>query len=81
MAGVSSTRRRAKTHQSVRTKGNMRSIEVIVSPEGEVKIEAVGYKGQGCEKATAALEAAMGIPGTRKKKPEYQAQETQKCSA
>lgn len=56
----------------------MKSIVVEVSTEGDVKIEAVGYAGKGCEKATAALEAAMGLPGKRKHKPEYQAQNTQK---
>jgi hypothetical protein len=58
----------------------MKSITVEVSPEGEVKIEAAGFKGNACEKATAALEAAMGMPGKRIKKPEYTQQETQKCS-
>jgi Protein of unknown function (DUF2997) len=38
-----------------------RSIEVIITPIGEVKIDAVGFKGVDCEKATAFLEAALGI--------------------
>jgi hypothetical protein len=53
----------------------MKSITVEVSPEGEVKIEAAGFRGNSCEKATAALEQAMGLPGKRKHKPEYHAQE------
>jgi hypothetical protein len=53
----------------------MRTIEVTVSPEGEVKIAAVGFKGNACEKATKALEEAMGIPGKRTKTPEYDAKE------
>lgn len=61
----------------------MKSIEVTVSPEGEVKIEAVGYKGSSCALATKALEQAMGLAGKSTKKPEYHATEgvTQKASA
>lgn len=61
----------------------MKSLEVIVSPDGEVTISAVGFKGNACEKATKALEQAMGIAGKKKFKPEYFAQEgvTQKASA
>ena len=50
-----------------------RQIEVIVSPAGEIKIDAVGFKGGDCEKATAFLEAALGTPGKKVKKPEYYA--------
>ena len=51
-----------------------RSIQVVVGPTGEVTIEAAGFKGQACEKATAALEAALGVVKGRKKKPDYYAQ-------
>jgi Protein of unknown function (DUF2997) len=51
----------------------MKSIIIEVSPAGEVKIEAVGFKGAACEKATAALEKALGAPSGRKRKPEYHA--------
>jgi len=54
----------------------MKSIVVNVSESGEITIEAVGFKGNACEKATAALEKAMGTPGTRKKKAEYYQTET-----
>lgn len=49
----------------------MKSIVVEVSPEGEVKIEAVGYKGQSCSLATKALEKALGLSGKSTKKPEW----------
>jgi Protein of unknown function (DUF2997) len=39
-----------------------------------VKIEAVGFKGKGCEAATKAIEEALGIVKDRKKKPEYNQQ-------
>ena len=48
-----------------------RSIEVTVDPSGEITIDAVGFKGADCEQATKYLEEALGIVGTRQKKPEY----------
>ena len=48
-----------------------RSIEVIVSPTGEIEIDAVGFKGADCEQATKFLEVALGVVNERIKKPEY----------
>jgi hypothetical protein len=48
-----------------------RTIEVIVEPNGRVAIEAMGFAGADCEKATAFLEQALGVAGERRKKPEY----------
>jgi hypothetical protein len=48
-----------------------RTIEVIVSPAGDISINAVGFKGADCEKATKAMEEALGAVGNRTKKPEY----------
>ena len=47
------------------------TIEIIVSPQGEVKIDAIGFKGPDCEKATRFLEQALGVVSNRVKKPEY----------
>jgi hypothetical protein len=57
-----------------------KSIEVIVQPTGEVKIDAVGFKGADCEKATKFLEKALGQVSSKQKKPEYyrQARNVQK---
>lgn len=49
-----------------------KEIIVDITPDGKVKIEAVGYSGNACEKATAAIEAALGVVKSRKRKPEYQ---------
>ena len=49
----------------------MKAIEVVVGPAGELKIEAVGFTGADCEKATAYLEQALGLVKARQKKPEY----------
>ena len=37
------------------------TIEVTVSPKGEIKIETRGFTGTACRDATASLEAALGI--------------------
>jgi hypothetical protein len=46
-------------------------IVIEVSTTGDIKIEAVGFNGKGCEAATKAIEDALGTVGTRKKKPEF----------
>jgi hypothetical protein len=48
-----------------------RTIEIIIGTTGEIQIEAVGFKGLDCEKATAFLEEALGVVGKKIKKPEY----------
>jgi len=55
-----------------------RSIEIIVSPTGEIKIDAVGFKGADCEQATRFLEEALGVVNHRAKKPEYHQSRTAK---
>ena len=37
-----------------------RTIEIIIAPTGEIQIDAVGFKGPDCEKATKFLEEALG---------------------
>ena len=49
----------------------MKTIEVIVQPDGSLKIDAVGFQGADCEKATAFLEKALGHTTGKEKKPEY----------
>ena len=48
-----------------------RTIEIIIGTTGEIQIDAVGFKGPDCEKATAVLEEALGVVGQKIKKPEY----------
>jgi len=48
-----------------------RTIEIIISPSGEVSIDAIGFKGADCERATAYLQQALGAVATKMKKPEY----------
>ena len=53
----------------------MKTVQVTVSPEGEVLVEALGFKGKGCKAATEAIEKALGVTGKTKTKPEFDAQE------
>lgn len=48
-----------------------RRIHVRVSPFGEITVEAEGFKGQGCEAATKAIEDALGKPKVRTRKPDF----------
>ena len=53
-----------------------RTIEIIVSPKGDISIDAIGFKGPDCERATRALEEALGVVQQRVNKPEYLAKAT-----
>ena len=48
-----------------------RTVEIIIAPTGEIQIDAVGFKGPDCEKATKFLEEALGVVGKKVKKPKY----------
>ena len=45
-------------------------IKVLISPEGEVTVEAIGYKGKACEEATRGIEKMLGSVTEKKFKPE-----------
>ena len=49
-----------------------KTIEITVSPIGDISIEAVGFQGADCEKATRFLEEALGQINKRERKPEFQ---------
>lgn len=49
-----------------------KQIIVEISPTGEVSIDAQGYKGSGCTKATEQIELVLGGQNKKtKKKPEF----------
>ena len=50
---------------------NPRSIEVIIMPDGSLIIDAIGFKGPECDKATRFLEEALGQIATKQRKPAY----------
>lgn len=49
----------------------MKTIEVVIGPDGSLKIDAVGFQGADCEKATAFLEKALGTVKGKQKKSEH----------
>ncbi|MEO5714892.1 MAG: DUF2997 domain-containing protein [Luteolibacter sp.] len=48
-----------------------RQIHVKVSSSGDITVEAHGFKGNGCEAATKAIEEALGKPRERARKPDF----------
>ena len=48
-----------------------RSIDVIINTDGSLVIDAVGFKGAACDKATRFLEEALGQIATKQRKPSY----------
>ena len=48
-----------------------RSIEVIVNVDGSLVVDAIGFKGPDCEKATRFLEEALGHIAGKQRKPAY----------
>ena len=49
----------------------MKTIEIIITPTGDVSIDAVGFKGNDCEQATKFLKQALGKTTRNVNKPEY----------
>ena len=49
----------------------MKQIKVTVDRTGAIKIAAAGFVGADCERATKALEQALGSVGERRKTSEY----------
>ena len=39
----------------------MRSIEIVINPKGEVRLQTKGYAGAECRQASAEIEKALGI--------------------
>jgi len=48
----------------------MKIIEIIINTSGQLTINAAGFAGSDCEKATAFLEQALGQIQQRQAKPE-----------
>lgn len=52
-----------------------KQVIIDISAAGSIKIDALGFNGQGCEKATEMIEVAIGgeAAKNKKRKPEYYA--------
>jgi hypothetical protein len=62
---------RRLSHSAIDGGGNMNSktIEIVIGTKGEIQIDAVGFKGPDCEKATAFLEGLWAWWGRKSKGP------------
>lgn len=51
----------------------MKQVIIDITPAGTVKVEAVGFKGVGCDKATEQIEISLGGESgkDKKRKPEF----------
>ena len=55
----------------------MQSIEIIVSPAGETRVETKGFTGAGCREASEFLEKALGQRTSEQLTPEFYQSQTQ----
>jgi DUF2997 family protein len=55
-----------------------KTIEILVSPQGDVSIDAIGFQGPECEQATRYLEEALGSVRQRQHKAEYHQSQSRK---
>jgi hypothetical protein len=49
----------------------MRTIEITIDPDGEIKVAGKGFKGAECEAALAEFEEILGQVTESKKTPEW----------
>lgn len=49
----------------------MKTVEIIIQTSGQLTINAAGFSGTDCEKATAFLEQALGKLTAKQRKPEF----------
>ena len=49
----------------------MKIVEIIINSSGQLTINAAGFSGSDCEKATAFLEQALGRLTAKQRKPEF----------
>lgn len=52
----------------------MKTIEVIVAPDGSSRVETTGYGGSDCRQASEFLEQALGSRQSERLKPEFYVQ-------
>ena len=52
------------------------TIEIVISPQGEAKIETKGYAGSSCRAASQFLEQALGIKASEQLTAEFHQQQS-----
>jgi hypothetical protein len=48
-----------------------KQLVIEISPTGDTKVDAQGFKGNECDKVAEHIEVALGGVQSKKKKPEY----------
>ena len=48
-----------------------RTIEVLILPTGEIRLQTKGFTGSSCQTASRDLELALGLPTHDQRTPEY----------
>jgi hypothetical protein len=49
----------------------MKTIEIVVSPQGEIRLITRGFTGRSCQDASRQLEQALGLRVSEQLTPEY----------
>lgn len=49
----------------------MKRIEILVTPDGQTRVETHGYSGSSCREASRWLEQALGKSTQQRLKPEF----------
>jgi hypothetical protein len=49
----------------------MKIIEIIVDPQGNVKLQTKGYSGNECRSASAEIEKSLGVSTAEQLTPEF----------
>jgi len=52
----------------------MRTVEVIIAPDGRVRVETKGFAGSECRQASAQLEQALGLRASEQLTSEFHRQ-------
>ena len=55
----------------------MKTIEVIVHPNGQTKVQTSGFSGASCRQASALLEAALGQVSSERLTAEFYASQSE----
>lgn len=55
----------------------MKRVEITIGEDGEARIEAFGFKGPHCEKATRPFELTLGTPIRRERKVDQETEARQ----
>lgn len=58
----------------------MRTIEVIISPDGKSKVQTKGFAGSDCQQASKFIEAALGQRTGQQLTPEFYSQQANQQS-